>query len=130
MVIFLIPALTASSMTYWIRGLSTSGSISLGCAFVAGRNRVPSPAAGKTAFDMRIFYLFNHCADAEPARPIEEMKGDGRVPVEPFTKCSFSRHIRVAFVGPVHEERFSDNFIPGHKSPVSAVVAIVAVVSH
>src|SRR5512138_363993 len=31
-------------------GLSTSGSISLGCAFVAGRNRVPRPAAGKTAF--------------------------------------------------------------------------------
>src|SRR5580693_1495602 len=32
-----------------MRGLSTSGSISLGCALVAGRNRVPSPAAGKTA---------------------------------------------------------------------------------
>src|SRR5580658_3104536 len=31
-------------------GLSTIGSISLGCALVAGRNRVPSPAAGKTAF--------------------------------------------------------------------------------
>jgi hypothetical protein len=31
-------------------GLSTRGSISFGCAFVAGRNRVPSPAAGITAF--------------------------------------------------------------------------------
>src|SRR5262245_61548375 len=30
-------------------GLSTSGSISLGCALVAGRNRVPRPAAGNTA---------------------------------------------------------------------------------
>jgi ferredoxin len=30
-------------------GLSTMGSISFGCALVAGRNRVPSPAAGKTA---------------------------------------------------------------------------------
>jgi len=30
--------------------LSTSGSISFGCAFVAGRKRVPRPAAGKTAF--------------------------------------------------------------------------------
>src|ERR1035437_8803660 len=30
-------------------GLSTSGSISLGWALVAGRNRVPSPAAGNTA---------------------------------------------------------------------------------
>jgi hypothetical protein len=33
-------------------GLSTSGSISFGCALVAGRNRVPRPAAGKTAFRM------------------------------------------------------------------------------
>src|SRR5437870_6963572 len=43
------PAATASSTPYWMIGLSTSGSISLGCAFVAGRNRVPRPAAGKTA---------------------------------------------------------------------------------
>src|SRR4051812_20240371 len=45
-----IPARTASSTTYWIAGLSTIGSISLGCALVAGRNRVPRPAAGMTAF--------------------------------------------------------------------------------
>src|SRR4029453_11527103 len=44
------PARTASSTTYWIAGLSRSGSISLGWALVAGRNRVPSPAAGTTAF--------------------------------------------------------------------------------
>ena len=43
------PAARASSTTYWISGRSTSGSISFGCAFVAGRNRVPRPAAGKTA---------------------------------------------------------------------------------
>jgi hypothetical protein len=30
--------------------LSTSGSISFGCALVAGRKRVPTPAAGNTAF--------------------------------------------------------------------------------
>src|SRR5260370_27141133 len=36
-------------------GLSTSGSISLGCALVAGRKRVPSPAAGNTALRTRIF---------------------------------------------------------------------------
>src|SRR5438874_8118082 len=30
-------------------GLSTRGSISFGCALVAGRKRVPRPAAGKTA---------------------------------------------------------------------------------
>ena len=44
------PAATASSTTYWIDGLSTTGSISFGWLLVAGRNRVPSPAAGITAF--------------------------------------------------------------------------------
>ena len=44
-----IPASAASSTTYWMAGLSTTGSISFGIAFVAGRNRVPSPAAGMTA---------------------------------------------------------------------------------
>src|SRR6202163_197666 len=43
------PECRASSTPYWMIGLSTSGSISLGCAFVAGRKRVPRPAAGKTA---------------------------------------------------------------------------------
>jgi seryl-tRNA synthetase len=42
-------------------GLSTSGSISFGCAFVAGRNRVPSPAAGNTAFRTCDFDM-NTCA--------------------------------------------------------------------
>src|SRR6266542_1787202 len=49
-----MPAATASSTAYWMTGLSTSGSISLGCALVAGRKRVPQPAAGKTAFRTRI----------------------------------------------------------------------------
>src|SRR5262245_38885371 len=44
------PARAASSTTYWIAGVSTTGSISFGCAFVAGRHRVPTPAAGITAF--------------------------------------------------------------------------------
>src|SRR5438094_4631406 len=43
------PDATASSTTYWIVGLSTSGSISFGWALVAGKNRVPRPAAGNTA---------------------------------------------------------------------------------
>src|SRR5438876_11513136 len=46
---FETPAPTASSTPYWMIGLSTSGSISFGCALVAGRNRVPRPAAGTTA---------------------------------------------------------------------------------
>src|SRR3954447_25508119 len=49
-----MPAATASSTAYWMTGLSTSGSISFGCALVAGRNLVPQPAAGKTAFRTRI----------------------------------------------------------------------------
>src|SRR5919199_1785153 len=44
-----IPALTASSTISWITGTSTIGSISLGMALVAGKKRVPSPAAGMTA---------------------------------------------------------------------------------
>ena len=47
--IWFSPDWLASSMPYWISGLSTSGSISLGMALVAGRKRVPRPAAGKTA---------------------------------------------------------------------------------
>src|ERR1700759_5238645 len=43
------PACTASSTTYWIAGRSTTGSISFGELFVAGKKRVPSPAAGITA---------------------------------------------------------------------------------
>src|SRR5215469_12042014 len=44
-----IPEATHSSTTYWICGLSTTVSISLGCALVAGKKRVPNPAAGRTA---------------------------------------------------------------------------------
>jgi len=40
----------ASSTTQWIAGRSTTGSISFGCSFARGRNRVPKPAAGMTAF--------------------------------------------------------------------------------
>jgi len=42
------PEAMASSTPYWMIGLSTSGSISLGWALVAGRKRVPRPAAGNT----------------------------------------------------------------------------------
>ena len=46
------PAATASSTMYWMVGVSTMGSSSLGTALVAGRKRVPRPAAGMTAFRM------------------------------------------------------------------------------
>src|ERR1700730_17526965 len=48
-----IPLAMASSTPYWMVGLSTSGSISFGCALVTGRKRVPRPAAGKIAFRTR-----------------------------------------------------------------------------
>lgn len=41
---------SASSTTYWMTGRSSTGSISLGVTFVAGRKRVPRPAAGMTDF--------------------------------------------------------------------------------
>src|ERR1700719_436402 len=54
MMMLSIPEAMHSSTTYWISGLSTTGSIFLGCAFVAGRKRVPSPAAGSTALRTRL----------------------------------------------------------------------------
>src|SRR5688572_6332400 len=49
-IISVIPAAAASSTAYWISGLSTIGSISFGLALVTGRNRLPKPATGNTAF--------------------------------------------------------------------------------
>src|SRR3954471_1327009 len=49
-IISVIPAAAASSTAYWISGLSTIGSISFGLALVTGRERLPRPATGKTAF--------------------------------------------------------------------------------
>ena len=43
---WLIDEAIASSIIYWIAGLFSSGSISLGTALVAGKKRVPRPAAG------------------------------------------------------------------------------------
>src|SRR5690349_14304640 len=48
-----MPASRASSTTYWMTGRSTTVSISFGMALVAGRNRVPRPATGKTALRTR-----------------------------------------------------------------------------
>ena len=67
-----IPDFNASSTMNWIVGLSTIGNISFAIAFVAGKNLVPNPAAGITAFLtfiyirsfkkllMRIHFLFFH----------------------------------------------------------------------
>src|SRR3954451_13760446 len=66
------PARAHSSTTYWIAGLSTTGNISLGVAFVAGRNRVPRPAAGMTALVTRwlmVATLTRLCADRVRCHP-------------------------------------------------------------
>src|ERR1700687_4008680 len=62
-----VPEATASSTPYWMIGLSTSGSISLGWALVAGRTRVPRPATGNTALRTMDATL-TIVAEARPAR--------------------------------------------------------------
>ena len=69
-----IPASRASSTAYWISGRSTTGSISLGIALVAGRKRVPRPATGKTA--LRIGFM-----GAGLAAIVGQEKGGAAVPI-------------------------------------------------
>src|SRR5512136_2599051 len=73
-----MPAAAASSTAYWIRGLSTTGSISFGLALVTGRKRLPSPATGNTALvtlpnamDQVLELLFVEHRHAELARALE-----------------------------------------------------------
>src|SRR5262249_35201098 len=73
-----MPAAAASSTAYWIRGLSTTGSISFGLALVAGRKRLPSPATGNTALvtlpngmDQVLELFFVEHRDAELACAVE-----------------------------------------------------------
>jgi hypothetical protein len=66
-------------------GLSTNGNISLGEAFVAGRNRVPRPAAGMTAFltvrrDMEGYYVMG-CVKSRNGRT-HRIEGDIVIPVK------------------------------------------------
>ena len=63
------PAAAASSTPYWMIGLSTMGSSSLGSTAVAGRMRVPSPAAGNTALRIgRGVDIAAHDSSPGPAR--------------------------------------------------------------
>src|SRR5438128_1313564 len=71
MMIWSSPEATDSSTTYWMAGLSTSGSISLGWALVAGRNRVPRPAAGKTALRTLMRELLSGGAEGWPVLAVE-----------------------------------------------------------
>ena len=57
MTISSIPDAKASSIMNWIVGLSTIGNISFANAFVAGKKRVPNPAAGIIA--LRTGFMIN-----------------------------------------------------------------------
>src|SRR4029079_4808466 len=78
MMMLVMPAATASSMTYWMMGLSTRGSISLGWALVAGRKRVPRPAAGNTALRSFIATMLAHGNLRPGAAPIQAASGSIR----------------------------------------------------
>src|SRR5438034_7869402 len=79
-----MPDATHSSATYWMAGLSTTGSISLGCDLVAGRKRVPRPAAGMTAFftftGQSLLGELGECIPADPELTSDERRG-------PFGAC-------------------------------------------
>src|SRR5262245_47481053 len=113
-------------------GLSTRASISLGWALVAGRKRVPNPAAGKTAFRICIYSdsSLDHGSEAEPSCPAEEMNGDRYVSLNPLAHRDAAAIVGIAFIRPIDEERLTDNGIAIHKSPVAAVIAVVAIVAH
>ena len=72
-----MPARTASSTTNWIAGLSTTGSISFDCALVAGRKRVPRPAAGMTALWTVAIGLLSSSASALRPRSRRPMLSRG-----------------------------------------------------
>src|SRR5438132_13982645 len=90
MMMLSMPELSASSTPYWISGLSTSGSISFGCALVAGKKRVPRPAAGKAALrtfivlrrqlkveirsDLRVHIVVSRRAQVQPFRPAKSFR--------------------------------------------------------
>jgi hypothetical protein len=59
MAIVYIPAFIASSTPYWIRGLVRIGSISFGIDLVAGKKRVPYPAAGKRQILIEDFFFMD-----------------------------------------------------------------------
>src|SRR5579863_219055 len=78
------PAARASSTAYWMRGLSTTGSISFGLALVAGRKRVPRPATGNTAVRIEALeLLIGHpfCSSGQTAESVAAgVPGRPRVP--------------------------------------------------
>ena len=89
-----MPEATAPSMMYWMTGLSTIGSISLGTALDAGKKRVPRPAAGITALRTRVTdeqLLFrSRSAPRQPAPPRSRLQTTSSCP----GRCSCRRATR------------------------------------
>jgi hypothetical protein len=76
-------------------GLSTTGSISFGMALVAGKKRVPNPAAGKTALRILVFDILN-CFLQNPAIACEHhLQTCKRIP---YRSISIAACDRVLFV--------------------------------
>src|SRR5437016_5810534 len=79
-----MPAAAASSTAYWIRGLSTTGSISLGLALVTGRKRLPRPATGNTAL-----VIFSNAIDPSLGLLLPHSRPAWLpIPCKPGTSCS------------------------------------------
>src|SRR5262245_57114899 len=108
------PARTASSTTHWIAGLSRSGSISLGWDLVAGRNRVPSPAAGTTSFlTVAMVPALPRGLRIIPSRgnPLLSSSMPALVRFAPYTRIHFVHaHVRVR----VHVLRPAHRGLPAH----------------
>src|SRR5215475_1600124 len=62
-------------------------------------------------------WLLHHRSEAKPAGSIEKMHRNGQVTRHPFAERSFTTDIGIAFVGPVDEERFSNDAVPRDKAP-------------
>src|SRR5439155_17333409 len=80
-----IPDSIASSTPYWMVDWSTRGSISLGCALVTGRNRVPSPAAVMIALRTGVRLIRHNVRRGRIRAPDDRHRGAprasrGRVP--------------------------------------------------
>src|ERR1700752_3341053 len=95
------PAASASSTAYWISGLSTTGSISLGLAFVAGRKRVPRPATGNTAVRMALLQVLIAISPKAVPRSVAA-SGCGRVKAHASSRGAYGM---IGALGPLEDRR-------------------------
>ena len=75
-----IPAPSASSMMIWSAGVSPIGNSSFGTALVAGRKRVPMPAAGMTALRTCMAATISFSPDAHLRLQVPGHRRDHRGP--------------------------------------------------